>query len=210
MTGSTRAAGTRGSTAEDVPPRQLPLLRSTYKIMGLKGVAQLPLQDVADDAGVSKALLLYYFKTKESLILATLEWVLERVASRIRAEIAPVERADAKVERMIDTIFIRPDLNRHFYLVYCDMLGQAARSDAFSALATTFHDTVNQMYADVVSTGIKEGAFPPRDPEVAAVSVRALIDGTFLQWIIERDWEGCHARYRELCKQSVLAYLRMS
>jgi TetR/AcrR family transcriptional regulator, fatty acid metabolism regulator protein len=199
---------TNSSREEEVSPRQRPLLRSTYKIRGLKGVAQLPLQDVAADAGVSKALLLYYFKTKEGLILATLEWVLERVATRIRSEIAPVELAEAKVERMIDTIFIRPDLNRHFYLVYCDLLGQAARSDAFSALATTFHDGVNQMYADVVSMGIREGVFPPRDPEIAAIGVRALIDGTFLQWLLEQDWEGSHARYRELCKQSVLAYLR--
>lgn len=196
---------TRDTTA---PPRQLPLLRSTYKIMGIKGVGQLPLQDVADDAGVSKALLLYHFKTRESLILATLEWVLHRVAERIRKEIATVETAEARVERMIETIFIGPDLNRHFYLVYCDLLGQAARSDAFSALATTFHDTVNQMYADVVAMGIAEGVFPPRDPDVAAMAVRALIDGTFLQWILERDWQGSHARYRELCKQAILAYLR--
>jgi AcrR family transcriptional regulator len=198
------------AAAEELAPRQLPLLRSTYKMMGIRGVSQLPLQDVADDAGVSKALLLYHFKTRESLILATLEWVLHRVAERIRVEIAPIATAEAKVERMIETIFIRPDLNRHFYLVYADLLGQAARADAFSALANTFHDTVNQMYADVVLMGVREGVFPNRDPEAAAVAVRALIDGMFLQWIIERDWQGTHARYRELCKQSVLAYLRTS
>jgi AcrR family transcriptional regulator len=176
--------------------------------MGLRGVGQLPLQEVADDAGVSKALLLYHFKTRESLILATLEWVLGRVARRIRDEIAHVPTAEARVEAMIDTIFIRPDLNRHFYLVYCDLLSHAARHDAFSALANTFHDTVNQMYADVAALGMREGVFPHRDPEVAAVAVRALIDGTFLQWILERDWEGTHARYREQCKQAILAYLR--
>lgn len=194
--------------AEEQPPKQLQLLRSTYKMIGLKGVGQLALQDVADAAGVSKALLLYHFKTKEGLILATLEWVLKRVADRIRIAIAPVKTAEAKVEAMIDAIFIRPDLNREFYLVYCDLIGCAARLDTFSAVAITFHATVNRMYADVVAMGMREGVFPTRDANAAGAAVRALIDGLFLQWLLDRDWEATHQSYREHCKRSILAYLR--
>jgi TetR/AcrR family fatty acid metabolism transcriptional regulator len=193
---------------DDMAPKQRQILRSTYKMMGVKGVNQLALQDVADDAGVSKALLLYHFKTKESLILATLEWVLNRVAERIRVAIAPVETAEAKVGAMIDAIFIRPDLNREFYLVYCDLIGYAARLDNFSAVAITFHDTVNQMYADVVAMGMQEGVFPTRDAGAAGAVVRALIDGLFVQWLLDRDWEATHQSYREFCKRSILTYLR--
>jgi AcrR family transcriptional regulator len=192
---------------EDLAPKQRQILRSTYKMMGLKGVNQLALQDVADDAGVSKALLLYHFKTKEGLILATLEWVLNRVSERIRVAIAPVQTAEAKVEAMIDAIFIRPDLNHEFYLVYCDLIGHAARLNTFSAVASTFHDTVDQMYADVVAMGMREGVFPTRDANAAGAAVRALIDGLFLQWLLERDWDATHQSYRELCKRSILTYL---
>jgi AcrR family transcriptional regulator len=192
---------------EDLAPKQRQILRSTYKMMGVKGVNQLALQDVADYAGVSKALLLYHFKTKESLILATLEWVLNRVSERILVAIAPVQTAEAKVEAMVDAIFIRSDLNREFYLVYCDLVTCAARLDTFSAIASTFHDTVNQMYADVVAMGMREGVFPTRDATAAGAVVRALIDGLFLQWLLERDWDATHQSYRELCKRSILTYL---
>ena len=194
--------------AQALAPKQIEILRSTYRIMGQKGVAQLALQDVADHAGVSKALLLYHFGTKEKLILATLRWVLNGVAERIHAAIAPIETADAKLEAMIDSIFIDPDRNREFYLTYCDLLGYAARIDSFSEVNRTFRDTVNHMYAELIELGIREGAFHAADVPAAAAVVRALIDGLFLQWLQERDWQATHAAYRELCKRSIQAYLQ--
>ncbi len=205
---SNAGAGATTAPAERLAPKQLQILRSAYKIMGLKGGIRFALQDVADDAGVSKALLLYHFKTKESLVLATLQWALDTVAARIRRAIDPIETAEAKVGVMLDTIFAQPELNRRFYLVYTDLIGQAARVEAFSAVAATFHDTVNDMYADIAAQGMREGAFFARDPHIAAAAMRALIDGMFIQWLLERDWQSSHVTYREMCKRAILAYLR--
>ncbi|HEX9038650.1 MAG TPA: TetR/AcrR family transcriptional regulator [Ktedonobacterales bacterium] len=196
-----------GDPIERLAPKQAQILRSAYKVMGEAG-ASFSLQEVADDAGVSKALLIYHFKSKESLTLATLEWTLKRVAARVSQAIDPIQTAEAKVETMLDAIFSRPDQNRHFYLVYADLLGHAARLESYSAVASTFHETVNGMYASVAALGMREGVFPPRDPQVAALAMRALIDGMFLQWLLERDWRGTHATYRATCKQAILAYLR--
>ena len=41
---------------EALAPKQARLIRSAYKVMGEKGLRHLSLQDVADEAGVSKAL----------------------------------------------------------------------------------------------------------------------------------------------------------
>ena len=197
------------SAAEpELAPKQIEILRSMYRTMGQKGVTQLALQDVAEHAGVSKALLLYHFGTKENLILATMRWVLNRVAERIRTAIARVETAEAKLETMIDAIFVGPEQNREFYLTYTDLLGYAARIDSFGAVNSTFRDTVNQMYGDVIALGVREGAFRVDAVPAAAAVMRALIDGLFLQWLQERDWHGTHGAYRELCKRSLRAYLR--
>jgi AcrR family transcriptional regulator len=73
-----------GREGEALAPKQARLIRSAYKVMGEKGLRHLSLQDVADEAGVSKAILPYYFESKENLILLTMRWVLARVAGRIR------------------------------------------------------------------------------------------------------------------------------
>src|SRR5215213_7018430 len=94
-----------GRDGEALAPKQAHLIRSAYKVMGEKGLNHLSLQDVADEAGVSKAILPYYFESKENLILLTMRWVLARVARRIHEAIDEVEAAEEKVSAMIDAIF---------------------------------------------------------------------------------------------------------
>jgi AcrR family transcriptional regulator len=175
--------------------------------MGEKGLRHLSLQDVADEAGVSKAILPYYFESKENLILLTMRWVLARVAGRIREAIAETSSAEEKVSAMIDAIFVSPESNRRFYLVFFDFLGYAARNDRFADVGATFHEICNSLYAEVINLGQEEGVFLGGDSREGATVVRALVDGLFTQWIQEKDWEKTHAEYREICKRSVLTYL---
>ena len=192
---------------ETLGPKQAHLIRCAYRVMGEKGLSHLSLQDVADEAGVSKAILPYYFDSKENLILLTMRWVLARVAQRIREAIADAESAEEKVSAMIDAIFLGPEPNRRFYLVFFDFLGYAARSDRFADVASTFHEICNSLYAEVVRLGQEEGVFRSLDSREAATVVRALVDGLFTQWVQDRDWESSHPEYREICKRSVLTYL---
>lgn len=192
---------------EALAPKQAHLIRSAYKVMGEKGLNNLSLQDVAGEAGVSKAILPYYFDSKENLILLTMRWVLARVAQRIREAVAEADSAEAKASAMIDAIFVGPESNRRFYLVFFDFLGYAARSDRFADVATTFHEICNTLYAEVVRLGQDEGVFSKGDAWEAATVVRALVDGLFTQWVQDRNWENSHSEYREMCKRSVLTYL---
>lgn len=193
--------------SEALAPKQAHLIRSAYKVMGEKGLGHLSLQDVADEAGVSKAILPYYFDSKENLTLLTMRWVLARVAGRIREAIDGVETAEEKVAAMVDAIFVSPESNRRFYLVFFDFLGYAARNDRFADVGATFHEICNGLYAEVIRLGQEEGVFPGSDASEDATVVRALVDGLFTQWIQDKDWKEKHAEYRELCKRSVLTYL---
>jgi TetR/AcrR family fatty acid metabolism transcriptional regulator len=163
---------------------------------------------VADEAGVSKAILPYYFESKENLTLLTMRWVLARVAQRIREAIDGVDGAEGKVSAMIDAIFVSPESNRRFYLVFFDFLGYAARNDRFADVSATFHDICNGLYAEVIRVGQEEKIFHEGDASEAATVVRALVDGLFTQWIQDKNWKKTHAECREVCKRSVLAYLR--
>ncbi len=199
----------RGSDhdGEALAPKQARLIRSAYKVMGEKGLNGLSLQDVADEAGVSKAILPYYFESKENLTLLTMRWVLARVAGRIREAIAGANSPEEKVSAMIDAIYVSPESNRRFYLVFFDFLGYAARNDRFADVGATFHEICNGLYAEVIKHGQEEGVFHNVDASEGATVVRALVDGLFTQWIQDKDWEKAHAECREVCKHSVLTYL---
>src|SRR5205823_5725260 len=142
-------------------------------LIGTKGMHRMTLQNVADEAEVSKALVLYYFKTKENLVLATMRWVLARVAARVASGIATAETPEDKARATIDAIFVDPLRNRNFYLAYTDLIAHAARNDRFSELNTTFRSVVNGAYADLIRSGM-DGPFRVDDLDEAAMGFRAL------------------------------------
>lgn len=199
-----------GTLAEELPPKQTHLIRTTYRLIGERGVRRLSLQQVADAAGVSKGLIFYYFKTRENLILATMRWVLSRTAERIQDAVGRAQTPEGRVVAMIDEIFADPEANRRFYVAYLDLVDRSLRSDEFSRLSATFRSIVNASYAGVISEGVVRGAFLVHDVDEAAAGVRAIVDGLFLQWIQEEQLEPTHTAYREACKRAVLAYLHSS
>lgn len=199
---------TEDSPQQDLSPKQSHLIRTTYRAISEKGSHRVSLQEIADRAGVSKGIILYHFGSKDRLMLKTMEWVLQLNAERIREAIATETAPERQVLVMIDVIFRNADANRRFYLTYLDILDHAARMDEFSKLNATFRSIVNALYADVIRSGVAEGVFRARDVDEAAYTLRAIVDGLFLQWLQETDWRNLHSRYREICVRSVLTFLR--
>ena len=191
---------------DELVPVEESLVRAAYRLIASKGIERTTLQDIAEAAGVSKALAVYYFKTKENLLLAAIRWVLARVTERMTSALSSVEQPEEQVRVMLDTIFVDPRRNRDFYLAYTALIGEAARNERFNELNTTFRSIMNAAYADLIRAG--DGTvFSVDGVEEAAMGVRALIDGFFLQWLEEPEWTELHGRYKEACERAILRYL---
>jgi TetR/AcrR family transcriptional regulator, fatty acid metabolism regulator protein len=184
--------------------KQEELLRLAYRLMATKGMHRMTLQDVADAAGMSKANVVYHYKTKEDLVLKAMQWVLERVAARVVEATASASGRNAKIRAMIDAIFVDPQRNRNFYIVYAELIAHSSRNGRFASLNGWFRDIVTGQYAEVIGSTDRRSKKAVTE---AATVVRALIDGLFLQWLEEPDWEAKHAEYKDLCVRSIIAFL---
>jgi AcrR family transcriptional regulator len=191
----------------ELSPREIALIRSTYRVIARQGGHRLSLQDIADEAGVSKGLILYHFKTKDRLLLTTMRWALHRTEARIRAGLDGVEDPRETVGALLDAVWIGPEQNRNFHLLYLDLIEHAARDPSFSELPTLTERIINGLYAEVIRDGLQRGVVNVDDAEEAAAAMRAHIEGTFLVWLQQEDWEGSHARYKERCRAGVLRLL---
>jgi AcrR family transcriptional regulator len=193
----------------ELSPRAQAVLRSAYRVITRQGSHRLSLQDVADEAGVSKGMVLYYFKTKENLFLTTMRYALERTDVRIRERVAAVDADDPRkvVAALIDAIFIDAERNRSFYLLYIDLVEHAARVPSFGQLSTLASEIINRHFEEVIRAGVARGGFAVQDPVAAAAAMRALIEGTFLTWMQRDDWRESHPRFKELCRASLLRLL---
>ncbi len=77
------AAMLKGSDGAAVPDggaalseRQVDIVRCAYRLFAERGVQRVPLHEIAAAAGMSKGIVLYYFKTKDQLVGAAMVWVL--------------------------------------------------------------------------------------------------------------------------------------
>lgn len=189
--------------------REVAILRSAYHVMARTGGHRLNLQSIAEDAGTSKGLILYHFGSKANVLQAAMRWALLETARRIEASLAAHADSDADpLLPLLDAIFVSPQANRDFQLVYIDLVEHAAREPAFASLPAMTRTIIEPLYADVVRTGVARGDFRTTDPDRSALAMRAVIDGTFLQWLQREDWETCHADFKQLCRDALIALLR--
>jgi AcrR family transcriptional regulator len=191
----------------DLSPRELAIVRSGYRVITRQGGHRLSLQDIADEAGVSKGLILYHFKTKDNLLLTTMTWALRRTAARIRERIAGIEDPRVAVQALIDAVWVGPDQNRDFYLLYLDLIEHAARVPSFRGLPVVTREIIEGLYAEFIREGIAQGVFAVDDVDDAAVTMRAFIEGMFLQWLQQPDWRETYLRYRSRCQEGLLRLL---
>jgi AcrR family transcriptional regulator len=189
-------------------PRETELIRSTYRVMARVGAQQLSLRQVASEANVSAPLLVYHFGSKDNLLLETMRWVLSRTVARFEECFAGIDDPIEALEAFIGAVFVGPEANRDFYLVYLDLIQYGARNPSFRGLTDLLREHSTESFAFVIRHGVEAGVFDVDDVELAATGARALVEGRFIQWLQDPEWKQTHAALREECHRALLAMLR--
>jgi AcrR family transcriptional regulator len=154
---------------------------------------------------VSKGSTLYYFATKEDLFLGALEWLVEKIHTRIREAVAEVDDPVDKMRRALSSVFANAHESRQFFLAYTDFVSIGTRNKRFHDLNARFYSGCCSLDREIIEYGIGAGAFRPVNPTDASTMVRALVDGFMLQWFFSS--EGTFEDYHRRCERIVLDYL---
>jgi AcrR family transcriptional regulator len=187
--------------------REIEIVRSTYHVMARVGTQQLSLRQVAKEAKVSPQLLIYYFRTKENLLLQTMRWALAGTVRRIEENLTGITDPYVALERLLDAVFVNAKANRDFQLVYLDLVQYAERHASFGGLAELLRAHINGSYALVVGHGVEQGVFTVDDVDLAARRARAIVEGSSLQWLQDPNWQTTHGKLRDECHAALLELL---
>lgn len=160
------------------PPRER-ILTAAMEMIADRGLEKLTMAALGRELGMSSGHLLYYFRSKDELLLQTLEWSEGRLGAergRLLARVGPArERLDAYVDLYV------PDGHRdpHWTLwleVWNRSQGAAVESDARdrqAAIEGAWHRDLVALLAE----GVSRGEFRAVDPDRFAARLRALLDG---------------------------------
>jgi TetR/AcrR family transcriptional regulator len=90
------------------------IIASAEKLFYQRGKAGCSMQDIADDAGINRTLLNYYFRSKDQLFEAVfrkaLGYFVPSLAAMLRSDIGIKEYIPRMIETVIDTMLAHPQI----------------------------------------------------------------------------------------------------
>jgi len=188
--------------------RREALIRAGYAEILEKGVPNLTIDGVVARAQTSKGGALYYFSTRDDLLYAILEWLL----AELNHTLDDIAQSDAppraQLSSEIEVLFHSAEVNRKLYRVLFDYVALASRTDRYRLLVNRFFETCARRDAEMIEEGIRRREFRRVDPVAAASTLRALVDGYCMQWLMASE-ESTLEVYRERCKAVFSSYLRI-
>jgi AcrR family transcriptional regulator len=186
--------------------RRLQLVRAGYAEILEKGIQGITLDSVVARAGSSKGGALHYFHTKDDLLLGVLQWLLGQV-DRTLEDVAHTDASPrSRLASELEVLFHSAEVNRKLYLVLFDYVSVATRADRFRSLLVAFFEACRRRDTAIVEEGIRQQQFRRVNPADAAVTIRALVDGYCLQWLLAADSTPVEV-YRDRCRAVLGSYL---
>lgn len=156
------------------------ILDAAHRVFLRRGSAGARTQEIADEAGVNKALLHYYFRTKERLASAVFARAASRLLPPVIATLASDEDLETKAERVIE---IELDvLLRHPYLpgyIISELTHNPARAkQLIAALTGIAVEDLAPRVLDVIARQIRsrarEGKMRPIAPDQFILNLLSL------------------------------------
>jgi AcrR family transcriptional regulator len=161
-------------------PRRAQIIEIAAELFDRNGYHDTTMQAIADQAGVRKASLYYYFRSKDD-ILAELHQTLARVVvdrqreRRAAGELGPREQLRAMMRDVVGLGETHPGYLRIFFESHRE-LPPAVREVVAGQRAD-----YRRMVRDVLVAGVASGEFATADPELASLAALSLMNWTY-QW----------------------------
>src|SRR5947209_2395431 len=159
--------------------------------VGRRGAAGSTFDHVAQEAGVSRGLLHYYFGTKERLLVEVVRRDSEIRLDTLQERLNNAHSIDAIVDALVTQLkdFVRED-SAYQAIIY-EMFSASRRNDEIRGELAELYRKVRGRVAELLRAKEDEGVVKLRgDAEAVASVLFALGDGLELQLVSDPEWSS--------------------
>jgi len=168
--------------------RHREILDAAARVITDRGLAETRISDIAEQAGVSPGLILYYFESKDRLLSEALTFANDQFYLRMSREIRRIPSAREQLRRLIDLSVpgYLPDYGRlDEWALWIEVWVRALRDTDMAKDREVLDQRWRSQIADIVRGGQASGEFSSTlDPEELSLRIAALIDGLAIQVIM--------------------------
>jgi AcrR family transcriptional regulator len=190
---------------EDVRRRQI--LDAARKCFIEKGYFPTRMEDIAEEAKLSKGGIYFHFESKRQIFEALVRQEYEESA----AFVADMSKTGGNYQELIANLarhYIeffrnRPDYPR-FFMVMGEMAG---RDPSVRSMLAQLQAEYTRVISGFLKSGIESGALRPIDPEATATVLKGIIDAIegYMAIGVEMDTERILAAGMQILSQGILA-----
>jgi len=158
------------------------IIEAALKVFAEQGLQKARMEDVGDAAGLSKATLYLYFKTKDTLIGVILQRLFAYMLRSFQTPDAGEDTVEVQLRsfasQLVDALNRMRPLLPLLYEFYAMGLRKSAAREVLGEFVAEFIATL----APVIERGVARGELRPVDPEQVAITLAAMLEGTLLLW----------------------------
>jgi AcrR family transcriptional regulator len=184
MTDQAGAAVAAHGTADQ---RREQMLRAALEVISERGYPETRIADVAERIGISPALIIYYFKTKDQLLTEAIRYSEDSWYASGQRRMAELPTAVARLEEIVAMSCLPqadPEADGS-WLIWLDFWAQAARNTEVAAVRQKSDERWREQIRSLVQAGQQAGEFTGVDPDTFAIHLSALLDGLAIQMALE-------------------------
>jgi len=192
------------ANAKPTKDRHQEILDAAARVITERGLAETRISDIAEQAGVSPGLILYYFDSKDRLLAEALTYANDQFYLRTSREIRRLPSAVDQLRRLVDLSVpgYLPEYGRlDEWALWIEVWVRALRDPEMAKDREVLDERWRAQLADIVRAGKASGEFATEtDVDELALRLASLIDGLAIQ-VVMSDTKVPPERMHRTCME---------
>lgn len=170
------------STKTDARER---ILQAAFTVLSRQGYEKTSIKDIAEEAGVAQGLVHYYYKSKQQLVLAVLEFVCDKVEHELEGEAGVLQAFEQTKQMLKDS----HDSNA----LYIQLIGVSLHDPVIQEGVRNYIRMSRSGIEDQAREVLKERQLDPAPARGIAGVVWAAVLGIMIQGLVDPEFNADEA-----------------
>jgi AcrR family transcriptional regulator len=155
-------------------------MEAALAVVADRGLAATRISDIAERAGMSPGHVMYYFRTKDLVLMEALRYVEDRMHEDVGVELASIAPGRKRLRRLLELNMPEGPADPGWTL-WLEAWTLASHDRIVRELVRELEARWVQLLGEVVRSGVAAGAFRCRDMDAAVTRIYATVNGLAVQ-----------------------------
>lgn len=160
--------------------RRTQIIEAALRVFTRMGYQQARMDDIVEESGLSKGALYWYFRNKEDIVIASLNYLLENELQELYKLAQEPGSAESLLRKAIEFIIRDMENYEPFIPLVVEFLAMSQHSKKIQTLFNSNYKKFIQGLIPLIQHGIDQGEFVGANAADMAIAIGAITEGTAL------------------------------